>query len=48
MDMLLCITNRAGDKTTMDSTTSYSGFAYDGNPIYGAFGFSDALDSTSI
>ena len=23
------------------------GFAYDGNPIYGAFGFSDALDSTS-
>nr|BAR39523.1 strucutural protein [uncultured Mediterranean phage uvMED] len=23
------------------------GFAYDGNPIYGAFGFSDALDSNS-
>jgi hypothetical protein len=39
--------NSAGTEPASKSHSPIIGFAYDGNPIYGAFGYQDPLDSTS-
>jgi len=39
--------NSAGTEPASKSHSPIIGFAYDGNPIYGAFGYEDPLDSTS-
>ena len=39
--------NNAGTEPASKSHSPIIGFAYDGNPIYGAFGYEDPLDSTS-
>ena len=39
--------NSAGTEPASKSHSPIIGFAYDGNPIYGAFGYENPLDSTS-
>ena len=39
--------NNAGTEPASKSHSPIIGFAYDGNPIYGAFGYENPLDSTS-
>ena len=39
--------NSAGTEPATKTHSPIIGFAYDGNPIYGAFGYEDPLDSTS-
>ena len=39
--------NNAGTEPATKTHSPIIGFAYDGNPIYGAFGYENPLDSTS-